>query len=86
MTRQLGVRIDTDLKMRLEAAVAALQGLRPDGYTLRLACEDALTKWVEQVERNHNGGHPFPPVPGGLAAGRPPRAGSLAAHEEGQQR
>lgn len=57
-----------DLAERVRNAVHFVPGL-----TVRAITEDGLLRAVEQYEKQHNKGKPFPQRPHALKGGRPPK-------------
>lgn len=57
--------INRDVYEQARAAVAVLTGRVPEARTLNGLIEDALRRQVERLQRAHNHGDPFPPVPRG---------------------
>ena len=57
--KAFAAKIDEDLIDRVRAAAAAMQSTNRR-YTLAQLVEDALRSHVEDLERQHNHGLPFP--------------------------
>jgi hypothetical protein len=64
--------IPTDLAEQMRNAIVHLSG-PPLYYTLAEFGEHAIRDLIGRLEREHNGGRPFPPRPRQLRQGRPLR-------------
>ncbi|HEY0777212.1 MAG TPA: hypothetical protein VGD56_04520 [Gemmatirosa sp.] len=64
--------IPEELADAMRNAIVHLSG-PPLYYTLAEFGEHAIRSYISQLEREHNGGHPFPPRPRAVRQGRPLR-------------
>ena len=64
--------VPADLADKMRDAIVHLSG-PPLYFTLAEFGEHAIRCYLEQLERDHNGGRAFPPRPRGVRQGRPLR-------------
>lgn len=71
--KALGTRVDGDVHSRAQNAFWATRAI-PEAAHLTWASwvEEAIRRYTDELEREHNGGQPFPERPGRLPSGRVP--------------